>query len=261
MPLSYSTSVGDGSNKSFTFTFAGQDAGYFDPASITVLVDGLEVPFTLLSSNTLETEEAPADGSVVRIQRSMPTDLPYSDFRRGNNFGPDILNRSFLQQLYLLQELLDGIYPEGYTVQTAVRFMEQATFEGGLLSIAPDPDNPDSVITFGAADARYISSLGGLIEGPLYVQAPEAENSPAQYGQLLTAVDNFNSQIANLQSQLVGAEPPSGSRESPIAWHDQSLKNTTSIPAGKNAATYGPTFKMEAGSKVIVGEGSFWTIL
>lgn len=260
MALSYVEYQGDGVTQDYAFSFAGQDSGYFDVNHISVLVEGDIVSFELLSPNTLRVSTPPASGSSVRIQRAMPTNLPYADFSRGNNFGQEVMNRSFLQQLYLLHELLDGIYPEGYTVQTAVSFLESATFEGGLLSTAPDPEDPDSVVTFGSLGNIYLKKSGGDMTGAMTVLEPTEPDNPAQFGQLLEAVAGFNAQIASLQAQLVNEKPLEASLESPVSWHDQSVSNSIEIPPGKNARSFGPTISIENSATVIVGSGSYWTV-
>jgi len=52
----------------------------------------------------------------------MPQGTTYSDFSRGNKFGPKNMNNSFQQGLYLTQEILDGYLPEGSTQKQDLNF-------------------------------------------------------------------------------------------------------------------------------------------
>ena len=272
MAFSYVTKTGDGSNTSFTFAFEGQDQGYIRESDIVVLVDGAEVPFTLLSSNTLELQEAPSSGSEILIRRVMPKGVPFADFTRGNNFGQDVLNNSFLQLLYVVHELLDGWFPEGFTVREAVDFLED------LRAFSPDPNDPKSVVNFEAGDERYVEVQGDTMQGslnmdtyPVFVRIAVNGNEPARKDQLdherserissdQSITQGYQSGDANLQSQLTGNIPLEASAFSPISWHDQVIESSVAIPEGKNAWSFGPSMTIAEGQSVTVSEGSFWTI-
>lgn len=116
MAFSYTRDIGDGVKTIFTLSFAGQDNGYIATDNVHVYVNEVEVPFTINPSdpNKVYLATAPAAGAKVLIRRQMPQSLPYSDFKNGQPFSQDTLNRSFLQQLYLTQELLDGFLPAGF---------------------------------------------------------------------------------------------------------------------------------------------------
>lgn len=116
MSYTFTADVGDGVKTIFPFSFAGQDTGYLRVTDITVYVAGVSVPFTinLTDPNKVYLTTAPAIGAEVLIRRIMPKNVPYSDFARGNPFSQDTLNNTNLQQLYVVQELLDGFLPEGF---------------------------------------------------------------------------------------------------------------------------------------------------
>lgn len=65
---------------------------------------------------------------------------------------------------------------------------------------------------------------------------------------------------ANLQSQISGGAPLEASAFSPISWHDQVIENSVTIPANKNAWSFGPTMTIAPGQTVTVSDGSFYTI-
>lgn len=117
--LTFVTHLGDGNAKSFPITAAGEALGYFRAEDIHGYVNGEEVPTSIepSSPHLLLFDTAPPLGSEVLIRRIVPTNQPYADFERGNNFGPRQINNSFLQQLYLTQELLDGFLPVGHYIK------------------------------------------------------------------------------------------------------------------------------------------------
>lgn len=294
MAFSYVTKTGDGSRTSFTFAFEGQDQGYLRESDIVVIVDGTEVPFTLLSSNTLELQEAPSSGAEILIRRVMPKGVPFADFTRGNNFGQDVLNNSFLQLLYVVHELLDGWFPEGFTVREAVDYLE------GLRAFSPDPNDPKSVVNFESGDERYVEVQGDTMQGslnmddyPVFVRIAANGNEPSRkdeldnernqrisgdselHSRIGSVVSGFNSTLsseisrveegyqsgdANLQSQLTGNVPLEASAFSPISWHDQVIENSVNIPEDKNAWSFGPVMEIAEGHSVSIGDGSYWTI-
>lgn len=261
MAYSYVQYTGDGSTTSYTFSFTGQDQGYLRNSDIEVTVDDVSASFTFLSSNSIEFDNAPANGSTIIIRRVMPKSETYADFQRGNNFGQEVLNNSFLQLLYVVHELLDGWFPEGFTVREAVTYLE------GLRSFEPDPNDPDSVVTFGSGDARFVNIMGDVMQGdldmsmnPVYVRKAVTGNEPARKDELDSAVSGYQSADANIQGQLTGNIPLESSAFSPISWHDKVIENSVTIPENKNAWSFGPVLTIESGQDVTISEGSHWTI-
>jgi len=169
MALSYTEHIGDGITKAFTFSFVGQDEGYIRKDDVVVTVNDISVPFTFLSANTIEIASAPADGAVILIRRVMPKDRPYADFRRGNNFGQDTLNNSFLQSLYIIHEALDGFFPEGFKFLTNVKFSEGIDMEGKDIS------------NVGKLDTGELLFDGKTLEEILPVLAAAASFSPISW--------------------------------------------------------------------------------
>jgi len=195
MAFSYVKRSGNGTQKAFTFSFTGQDEGYFRDEDLVVVVDGALASFSLTSSNTLELSVAPPAGEDnVLIRRVMPKDVPYADFKRGNNFGQEVLNNSFLQLLYIVHESLDGFFSEGYTIQSAIHFIEDATIDGNLYVngkaevIDSDQSVPDSVVNFREGDDRYKEPL----ESEVIERKQEDSNIRSEFG----AAD------ANIRSEL-----------------------------------------------------------
>lgn len=142
MSYTFTADVGDGVKTVFPFSFAGQDTGYLRVTDITVYVAGVSVPFTInpTDPNKAYLTTAPAIGAEVLIRRIMPKNVPYSDFARGNPFSQDTLNNTNLQQLYVVQELLDGFLPEGF-------YFKQDVNMGGhkLVNLGEGTQSGDSV--------------------------------------------------------------------------------------------------------------------
>ena len=297
MAFSYVKRSGNGTQKAFTFSFTGQDEGYFRDEDLVVVVDGELASFSLTSSNTLELSVAPPAGEDnVLIRRVMPKDVPYANFKRGNNFGQEVLNNSFLQLLYIVHESLDGFFPEGYTIQSAIRFIEDATIDGNLYvngkAEVTDSDQsvPDSVVNFREGDDRYKEPLESEVierkqedsnirdelmsEESNIRDELRSEDSRirSEFGAADSSIrdelrsedsrirSEFGAADANIQRQLSGEVPLEASAFSPISWHDPIIKNSVTIPENKNAWAFGPTMTVGAGQTITIGLNSFWTI-
>ncbi|WLJ89321.1 K1E endosialidase adaptor protein [Vibrio phage vB_ValA_R15Z] len=147
--LSFVRHVGDGSRTQFPLTVAGENMGYFRTEDIHTYVDGVEVANVIQpeSPHLVIITPAPTDGSDVLIRREMPVDAPYADFARGNNFGHRQVNNSFLQQLYLTQELIDGFVPEGFYMK------QDIDFGGNVPKNLGDAVDPDDAIKKSVTDS------------------------------------------------------------------------------------------------------------
>ncbi|AWD90623.1 tail fiber protein [Pseudomonas phage Njord] len=112
---SYSLRTGDGITNLFTFGFTGPGVGYLSADDIHVFVDGNEVDNTInrADPNRVILESVPALGTTVLIRRVQPLDKTYSDFERGNVYNKDQINYSFLNQLYIAHQFLDGFFDGG----------------------------------------------------------------------------------------------------------------------------------------------------
>lgn len=137
-----------------------------------------------------------------------------------------------------------------------------------LLNLGVDVDNPDSMLTVGAADLRYYNITGDVLEGTMNAGGNRITNLAIPVGQLDAArkkeldeeVAARQSADANIQEQMTGNVPLEASAFSQISWHDQNIPNSVTIPDNKNAWSFGPQMEIEQGQLVTIGEGSTWTI-
>lgn len=94
---------GDGTNRSFTFSFP-----YLDRDHVFVSVDGVATgDFVWIVSGEIRMNSAPALGSKVKIYRVTPKDKPIVTIKNGSSLLSDDLNIQSLQALYAAQEALD----------------------------------------------------------------------------------------------------------------------------------------------------------
>lgn len=137
-----------------------------------------------------------------------------------------------------------------------------------LLNVSVDVSNPDSLLTVGDADARYVNQAGDSMTGDLNMSSntvtglgvPSAPSDAVRKLDLDNEIVARSSADANLQAQMTGNVPLEASAFSPISWHDQSVDNSVVIPDNKNAWSFGPTMTISMGQTVTVGTDSFWTI-
>lgn len=103
MAYSYREFNGDGLTKTFNIPFV-----YASTAEISVYVDGTPTTaYTFTSSNTLALTTAPANGSIVRIQRSTELAERAVDFINGSVLSEEDLDKAFIQVFNAAQEAVD----------------------------------------------------------------------------------------------------------------------------------------------------------
>lgn len=136
-----------------------------------------------------------------------------------------------------------------------------------ILNAAIDPDNPDSLLTIGLGDARYVNLAGDTMQGslnmdsyPVFVRIAVNGNEPARKDELDSESTARQNADANIQAQLTGNVPLESSVFSPISWHNQTIENSVTVPENKNAWSFGPTMSIASGQSVTISNGSFWTI-
>ncbi|AHN84664.1 tail fiber protein (endogenous virus) [Gutovirus Vc1] len=205
--LSFVRHVGDGSTTQFALAVAGENIGYFRTSDIHGYVDDVEVAITInaASPHLVIINPAPKKGADVLLRREMPLDKPYANFERGNNFGHRQVNNTFVQQLYLQQEMLDGFLPKGYYLKQEldaglhkIKNMAQATSKGDAVEHNQWYDK--NVVQ----DDRLLSleqslTAGNLVYRRVVFTATEGQtefNPNATFGGILNLYINGVNQIA-----------------------------------------------------------------
>lgn len=102
MPNTYVDYPADGSTQTFNFSF-----DYLESTHIKVEVGGVETTaFTVdASAKTITLTTAPASGSVLRIRRDSNSSVALMDFSDGSVLVENDLDRAYLHNLYLNEEL------------------------------------------------------------------------------------------------------------------------------------------------------------
>lgn len=137
-----------------------------------------------------------------------------------------------------------------------------------LLNVATDPNNPGSLLTVAAGDARYYNVSGDTLTGPMQannqvISGLRAAGAPTEAVRKNELDIETNARVVadiNQQAQMTGEVPLMASNFSEISWHGQAILNSVAIPANKNAWSFGPSMVIASGQVVDIGLGSFWTI-
>lgn len=137
MAYSYIQYTGNGSQRDFTFAFP-----YFNTSDISVKVNGVAVPFTFTSANTVNVTTAPVSGSVVLIRRTTPKSVSPVDFTDGSVLLSSDLDTLSNFSLYAAQESID-------TANLAIIVNDTNNWEGQNKTIqnVANPVNPQDVAT------------------------------------------------------------------------------------------------------------------
>lgn len=123
MSYTYTDHVANGSQVTFPFRFAGRDKAYISATDVQVgfVEAGTWLPatgWTLSGTNQITFLTPPTEGKQIRIRRIVDKINPYAYFERGNVLDINSLNNSFIKNLQVSQEILDGFFPEGFYFKT-----------------------------------------------------------------------------------------------------------------------------------------------
>lgn len=123
MSYTYTDHVANGTQVTFPFRFAGRDKAYINIADVNVgfVEAGNWLPatgWTLSGTNQVTFLTPPPAGKQLRIRRIVDKNNPYAFFERGSILDMKALNNSFIQNLQVSQEILDGFLPEGFYFKT-----------------------------------------------------------------------------------------------------------------------------------------------
>lgn len=121
MSFTFTEHTTDGVTTTFPFRFAGKDKAYIRSTDVVVFLKTKGVwtearNWTLSGTNQITFATAPAVSTEVnlRIRRIVPKVDPYAEFARGVALDVRSMNYAFIQELQVVQELMDGFFPEGF---------------------------------------------------------------------------------------------------------------------------------------------------
>ena len=137
MAYSYKQYIGNGATTNYVFPFP-----YIDPLHIKVRVDGSLVGFSLLNSNTVQLNSAPASGSIIDIRRETPKSESPVNFTDGSVLLEKDLDLLADFNLYSAQETADAL-EDSMTKDTTGKW----DGDGRRLSNIGDPVDPQDVVT------------------------------------------------------------------------------------------------------------------
>lgn len=78
--------------------------------------------------------------------------------------------------------------------------------------------------------------------------------------QLDEVVFQYQKSDASLQAQISGMSPLPAQERAVVEWHDQIIPNSVSVPANKNAGSFGPDITLADGVSIFLGDNSHYTI-
>jgi len=224
MALAVQTQVSDGSltkiQVGIDFIEQADIQVYFDLAA-SPLVAGSD--YTWTASKTITFSSAVPAGTTAFLLRQTNVEEVLNVFDGGASFSRYTLDENFHQILLLAQEVREGVGLRGIFLPLDMH--------GYQIKNLGNPTADTDAVNLAAVKALCAQVTAGYQAGD-----------------------------ANLQAQLTGNVPLLASAFSPISWHGQTIENSVSIPANKNAWSFGPQMRIAEGQRVQIGEGSTWTI-
>lgn len=238
--------TGDGQRTSWEFSFAGQrgdnvlGSAYLSKEDVLVAtldyseqtITRAPIPFEWIGPNTILIEPAIQEGQEFVIYReSSPQDL-LVDFTDFSTVTEEDLDAAYRHPVYLAQETRDLMSDLRISLDNLATFLKTRIDDVEAESREEDLNLLNT-----------IRDLANKVESRIR----GVEND-------YTAAD------ANLQAQITGDVPLEASAFSPISWHDKVIKNSVTIPSGKNAWSFGPYLTLNPGVVVEISEDSTWTL-
>jgi hypothetical protein len=228
MSLSFAQTQGNGVTLSYPITLQG---GYFTPDDIVVeFIDVATGEITEQSDTTYSIETgfvifqtAPTSDVYVRIRRKVALENTYSSFNRGNDFGKDNINNSFLNVLYQLQQLADGFLPDDFYLKYNLNAGSKRIVN--LLDGEDDQDaatvsqlNTDQITT-NTADIATLTDAIALLE-----------LNPEEIATLQSSVEGFSADLATTNTNVSTNTSNIDTNTSNIATNTSDIAtNTTAI--------------------------------
>ena len=182
MANTYVDYIGDNTTTSFAFPFP-----YLDDTHIVVQLDtvasagGKFVDQTVTTHYTIQTSPsaaiifvtAPAAGDRIRIKRDSASNTALVDFENGSVLTEVELDRAYLHNLYLNEEIEEG---SGKNTMTK---NDDGNYDADLAKIKnlADPTNPQDAVTKNYADTTFVDVAGDTMTGNLDMGANKVTSS------------------------------------------------------------------------------------
>ena len=192
MANTYVDYIGDNTTTSFAFPFP-----YLDDTHIVVQLDtvalagGKFVDQTVTTHYTIQTSPsaaivfvtAPATGDRIRIKRDSASDTALVDFENGSVLTEVELDRAYLHNLYLNEEI-----EEGSGKNTMTKDPVDGNYDADLAKIKnlADPTNPQDAVTKNYADTTFVDVAGDTMTGNLQMDANSITGVSSVQGLALT---------------------------------------------------------------------------
>jgi hypothetical protein len=228
MSLAFAQTQGNGVTLSYPITLQG---GYFTPDDIVVeFIDVATGEITEQSDTTYSIETgfvifqtAPTSDVYVRIRRKVALENTYSSFNRGNDFGKDNINNSFLNVLYQLQQLADGFLPDDFYLKYNLNAGSKR-----IVSLLDGEDDQDAAtvsqlntdqITTNTADIATLTDAIALLE-----------LNPEEIATLQSSVEGFSADLATTNTNVSTNTSNIDTNTSNIATNTSDIAtNTTAV--------------------------------
>jgi hypothetical protein len=182
MANTYVDYIGDNTTTSFAFPFP-----YLDDTHIVVQLDtvalagGKFVDQTVTTHYTIQTSPsaaiifvtAPATGDRIRIKRDSASDTALVDFENGSVLTEVELDRAYLHNLYLNEEIEEGSGKNTMTKNAA------GNYDGDKARIVDvaDPVDPQDAVTKNYADTTFVDVAGDTMTGNLQMDGYKVTSS------------------------------------------------------------------------------------
>lgn len=220
MAYSYREFNGDGLTKTFNIPYV-----YASEDEIAVYVDGTPATFSFTSTSTISLDVAPANGSIVRIQRTTDLEERAVDFINGSVLSEEDLDKAFIQVFNAAQEAVDK------TTETIGKGVDgKFDAQNRVIKNVADPVNDTDAVNkqFMVAQTSASVAAAAASAATAAAQAAEALN---QKNQAATQATEATAQ--KNQATAKAAEAAQSSVDAHEAYLDAvSALNAAKIPTG-----------------------------
>ena len=146
MANSILTYTGDGSLNLFALNFT---LDYTNQSDVAVTVDDVSTAFSFVTDSMISIDSgAPADGAVIQITRTVSDETLQNTYADGPSITAANLNASFLQLIYLVHQVVDGRFPDPFSVDI--------DFGGNKAINLGDPTNDQDAVTLAFLNSALV---------------------------------------------------------------------------------------------------------